>query len=129
MLPEYYWVYGPAFDVDASEAAADGRVLTRRRQHGVMPISKASETLIGQRPDNPLVELETSQLSLQVNRVPKENLVKKFAPYASNQPLYGSLRYSVSRIGEPRLPLVANERNRSRGSLLRLALDNIEAPV
>jgi len=34
------------------------------------------------------VELETSQLSLQVNRVPKENLVKKFAPYASNQPLY-----------------------------------------
>jgi hypothetical protein len=34
------------------------------------------------------VELETSQLSLQVNRVPKENSVKTFAPYASNQPLY-----------------------------------------
>jgi hypothetical protein len=34
------------------------------------------------------VALETPQLSLQVNRVPKENLVKKFAPYASNQPLY-----------------------------------------
>lgn len=40
LLPEYYWVYGPAFDVDASEAAADGRVLNRRRQHGVMLLSK-----------------------------------------------------------------------------------------
>jgi hypothetical protein len=37
------------------------------------------------------IDLETSQLSLQVNRVPKENLVKKFAPYASNQPLYEGL--------------------------------------
>ncbi len=40
LLPEYYWVYAPAFDVDASEAAADGRVLNRRRQHGVMLLSK-----------------------------------------------------------------------------------------
>jgi hypothetical protein len=34
------------------------------------------------------VELETSQLSLQVNCVPKENLVKKFAPDAPDQPLH-----------------------------------------
>jgi hypothetical protein len=34
------------------------------------------------------VELETSQLSLQVNRVPKEILVKKFAPDAADQPLH-----------------------------------------
>ncbi len=40
LLPEYYWVYEPAFDVDASEAAASGRVLNRRRQHGVMLLSK-----------------------------------------------------------------------------------------
>ncbi len=40
LLPEYYWVYGPAFDVDASEAATSGRVLNRRRQHGVMLLSK-----------------------------------------------------------------------------------------
>ncbi len=40
LLPDYYWVYAPAFDVDASEAAADGRVLNRRRQHGVMLLSK-----------------------------------------------------------------------------------------
>ena len=40
LLPEYYWVYAPAFDVDASAAAADGRVLNRRRQHGVMLLSK-----------------------------------------------------------------------------------------
>jgi endonuclease/exonuclease/phosphatase family metal-dependent hydrolase len=40
LLPEYYWVYAPVFDVDASEAAADGRVLNRRRQHGVMLLSK-----------------------------------------------------------------------------------------
>ncbi len=40
LLPEYYWVYVPTFDVDASAAAADGRVLNRRRQHGVMLLSK-----------------------------------------------------------------------------------------
>ncbi len=40
LLPEYYWVYAPVFDVDASEAAADGSVLNRRRQHGVMLLSK-----------------------------------------------------------------------------------------
>ncbi len=40
LLPEYYWVYAPVFDVDASEAAPDGRVLNRRRQHGVMLLSK-----------------------------------------------------------------------------------------
>ena len=40
LLPEYYWVYGPAFDVDASARAPDGRVLNRRRQHGVMLLAK-----------------------------------------------------------------------------------------
>ncbi len=40
LLPEYYWVYGPAFDVDASTCDPDGRVVNRRRQHGVMILSK-----------------------------------------------------------------------------------------
>ncbi len=40
VLPEYYWVYGPAFDVDASTGGPDGRVVNRRRQHGVMILSK-----------------------------------------------------------------------------------------
>ncbi len=40
LLPEYYWVYGPAFDVDASTRDPDGRVVNRRRQHGVMILSK-----------------------------------------------------------------------------------------
>ncbi len=40
LLPEYYWVYGPAFDVDASTREPDGRVVNRRRQHGVMILSK-----------------------------------------------------------------------------------------
>ncbi len=40
LLPEYYWVYGPAFDVDASVRGPDGRVVNRRRQHGVMILSK-----------------------------------------------------------------------------------------
>ena len=40
LLPEYYWVYGPAFDVDASTRDSDGRVVNRRRQHGVMILSK-----------------------------------------------------------------------------------------
>ncbi len=40
LLPEYYWVYTPAFDVDASARAPDGRVLNRRRQHGVMLLAR-----------------------------------------------------------------------------------------
>ena len=38
------------------------------------------------------IELETPQLSLQVNGVPIENLVKKFAPQGSDQPLYEGMR-------------------------------------
>ncbi len=40
LLPEYYWVYGPAFDVDASTRGPGGRIVNRRRQHGVMILSK-----------------------------------------------------------------------------------------
>ncbi|NIR59731.1 MAG: hydrolase [Gammaproteobacteria bacterium] len=39
-LPEYYWVYGPAFDMDASTRAPDGRIVNRRRQHGIMILAK-----------------------------------------------------------------------------------------
>ena len=39
LLPDYYWVYGPYFDMDASERAADGTVVNRRRQHGSMLLS------------------------------------------------------------------------------------------
>ncbi|MDX8511830.1 endonuclease/exonuclease/phosphatase family protein [Mesorhizobium captivum] len=39
LLPDYYRVYGPAFDMDASERS-DGRVVNRRRQFGTMVLSK-----------------------------------------------------------------------------------------
>ncbi|MBM3601175.1 MAG: hypothetical protein FJX35_23505 [Alphaproteobacteria bacterium] len=40
LMPDYYGVYGPFFDVDASRRAADGRVENRRRQHGIMILSR-----------------------------------------------------------------------------------------
>jgi len=39
LLPGYHWVYGPAFDMDASERR-DGRLINRRRQFGTMVLSK-----------------------------------------------------------------------------------------
>ena len=39
LLPGYHWVYGPAFDMDASEQR-DGRIVNRRRQFGTMVLSK-----------------------------------------------------------------------------------------
>lgn len=39
LLPDYHWVYGPAFDMDASERR-DGRLVNRRRQFGTMVLSK-----------------------------------------------------------------------------------------
>ena len=40
LLPEHYWVYGPAFDMDASFRGEDGRIVNRRRQFGTMILSK-----------------------------------------------------------------------------------------
>lgn len=40
LLPNYYWVYGPFFDLDASRGAPDGRIENRRRQHGVMLLAR-----------------------------------------------------------------------------------------
>lgn len=40
LLPEHYWVYGPAFDMDASSRDAAGRVINRRRQFGTMLLSR-----------------------------------------------------------------------------------------
>ncbi|RWP71578.1 endonuclease/exonuclease/phosphatase family protein [Mesorhizobium sp.] len=39
LLPEYHWVYGPAFDMDASERR-EGRIVNRRRQFGTMVLSR-----------------------------------------------------------------------------------------
>jgi endonuclease/exonuclease/phosphatase family metal-dependent hydrolase len=39
LLPDHHWVYGPTFDMDASERR-DGRVVNRRRQFGTMLLSK-----------------------------------------------------------------------------------------
>jgi endonuclease/exonuclease/phosphatase family metal-dependent hydrolase len=39
-LPKHHWSYGPYFDVDASQVAADGTVANRRRQFGVMTLSR-----------------------------------------------------------------------------------------
>ena len=40
LLKGYFWVYGPAFDVDGSSKHADGTVTNRRRQFGTMLLSK-----------------------------------------------------------------------------------------
>ena len=40
LLPGHYWVYGPAFDMDASETAGDGTVVNRRRQFGNMLMAR-----------------------------------------------------------------------------------------
>lgn len=40
MLPGYYSVYGPAFDMDASRREADGRIVNRRRQFGTMLLAR-----------------------------------------------------------------------------------------
>src|SRR5262245_15714075 len=40
LMPDYYWVYGPFFDVDASRRGADGRIENRRRQHGTMLLAR-----------------------------------------------------------------------------------------
>ena len=40
LLPDHYWVYGPAFDMDASFRNADGRIVNRRRQFGTMLLSR-----------------------------------------------------------------------------------------
>jgi len=39
-LPDYYWVYGPYFDVDASRKNPDGTIGNARRQFGNMVLSK-----------------------------------------------------------------------------------------
>ena len=39
-LQNYYWVFFPAFDVDASKANVDGSVVNRRRQFGSMVLSR-----------------------------------------------------------------------------------------
>jgi endonuclease/exonuclease/phosphatase family metal-dependent hydrolase len=39
LLPDYHWVYGPAFDMDAS-THLNGRLVNRRRQFGTMILSK-----------------------------------------------------------------------------------------
>ena len=40
LMPGYYWVYGPGFDMDASEVSNDGAVINRRRQFGNMLLAR-----------------------------------------------------------------------------------------
>ena len=40
LMPSYYYVYGSSFDVDASNRAAHGAVINRRRRHGNMILSR-----------------------------------------------------------------------------------------
>ena len=40
LLDQYYWVYGPFFDVDASFQEPNGRIINIRRQFGNMILSK-----------------------------------------------------------------------------------------
>lgn len=40
LMPDHHWVYGPAFDMDASFRHAGGRLVNRRRQFGTMLLSR-----------------------------------------------------------------------------------------
>jgi endonuclease/exonuclease/phosphatase family metal-dependent hydrolase len=40
LLPDHHWVYGPAFDMDASFRVPGGRLVNRRRQFGTMLMSR-----------------------------------------------------------------------------------------
>ena len=40
LLPDHHWVYGPAFDMDASFRDSRGRLVNRRRQFGTMFLSR-----------------------------------------------------------------------------------------
>ena len=40
LMPGYYWVYGPGFDMDASEVSDGGAVINRRRQFGNMLLAR-----------------------------------------------------------------------------------------
>jgi endonuclease/exonuclease/phosphatase family metal-dependent hydrolase len=40
LLTDYYWVYGPAVDLDASERDANGKLLNKRAQFGNMLLAK-----------------------------------------------------------------------------------------
>jgi endonuclease/exonuclease/phosphatase family metal-dependent hydrolase len=40
LLPEHYWVYDAAFNIDCSEHQANGHIINRRRQHGQMLLSR-----------------------------------------------------------------------------------------
>ena len=40
LLPDYYWVYGPPVDLDASERDGNGRVFNKRAQFGNMLLAK-----------------------------------------------------------------------------------------
>jgi endonuclease/exonuclease/phosphatase family metal-dependent hydrolase len=40
LLPDYFWVYDAAFDIDCSEKRPDGQIVNRRRQHGQMLLSR-----------------------------------------------------------------------------------------
>ena len=46
LLPDHYWVYGPAFDMDASFRDAGGRLVNRRRQFGTMLLSRLPDRLV-----------------------------------------------------------------------------------
>ena len=40
LLPDYHWIYGAPYDLDASEIGPDGRIVRRRRQFGNMLLSR-----------------------------------------------------------------------------------------
>jgi endonuclease/exonuclease/phosphatase family metal-dependent hydrolase len=40
LLPQYYWVFDAAFDIDGCEVLQDGSIVNRRRQHGQMLLSR-----------------------------------------------------------------------------------------
>ena len=49
LLPDFYWIYGPPVDLDASVRHANGRVMNRRLQFGNMLLARATTRIISSR--------------------------------------------------------------------------------
>ncbi|MFT5219956.1 MAG: endonuclease/exonuclease/phosphatase family metal-dependent hydrolase [Planctomycetota bacterium] len=72
LLPDYYWAYCPAFDVDASTADEEGHIRNRRRQFGPMllsrwPILSARSLVLPQLPAHELISMATGAIECVID--------------------------------------------------------------
>ena len=77
LLPDFYWIYGPPVDVDASSLSVTGKIHNRRRQFGDMLLSRW-----------PI-------LSARLHLLPRHGTIDKFNPQ------YGALEGVIDCPGGP----------------------------